>query len=324
MKNRVRTIVLTVMFTTVSMGLFSCGDTSVDEGPVAVVEGVVEGLKENQPVVLWEALPASYQDDVAEVVHLFAEQMDEELYDRGFALLESVVGVLKSKKEFFLNGPYMTEESNRAEVEAKLEAATGVFDILLDSEISQLAVLKQLDVKRFIQTTGNKLMSHLAEMSKETDDDIQVHLEGFKAELIEKENEEGIVVLRFSMPDEESEEVEFVKVEGKWIPLDLAEEWADGIVEAKANLLKQSDMTDEEKEKSKAQMIGMLMMFEGMVEQVNGINTQEEFDAMIGQLGGMFMMSMMGGNMGQMPMGGDGMPGMMPMAPMTPVAPVQE
>ena len=44
------------------------------------LSAVLEGLHENRPDAVWDALPASYQQDVNDVVHLFATRMHPEAW----------------------------------------------------------------------------------------------------------------------------------------------------------------------------------------------------------------------------------------------------
>ena len=63
---------------------------------------VVNGLGENQPQVIWQALPASYQNDVSGLVREFAGQMQDSLWDQIFEALTKLTRVLDEKKQFVL------------------------------------------------------------------------------------------------------------------------------------------------------------------------------------------------------------------------------
>src|SRR5947207_3149785 len=46
----------------------------------AALRTILDGLHENRPDVVWGALPASYQHDVNDLVHLFAARMHPEAW----------------------------------------------------------------------------------------------------------------------------------------------------------------------------------------------------------------------------------------------------
>src|SRR5262245_6119412 len=52
----------------------------IPETADAAVQAVLGGLRQNRPDVLWEALPASYQRDLSEIVHLFAARLNPEAW----------------------------------------------------------------------------------------------------------------------------------------------------------------------------------------------------------------------------------------------------
>jgi hypothetical protein len=87
--------------------------------------------------------------------------------------------------------------------------------------------------------------------------------------------------LRLTTANEEPEEVEMVRVEGRWIPADLAEEWPEMMANARRQL---DEMTPENMESMKTQAMMGLGMAEGLIEQIATIETAEQFDAAVGPM----------------------------------------
>ena len=75
---------------------------------------VVNGLGENQPEVIWQALPASYQDDVSGLVREFAGQMEGSLWDQTFGTLATLTRVLDEKRQFVLEHPMVAEQLSKS------------------------------------------------------------------------------------------------------------------------------------------------------------------------------------------------------------------
>src|SRR5437762_3509180 len=124
----------------------------------AAVLAVVEGLKQNHPEAFWDFLPASYQQDLNDLVHLFAEQMDADLWNESVGVLRKLARVLKSKKEFLV--PARTQSGQPAAGPSSAELATigELIETLLASDLADLEKLKQADGRKFLESTGGKLL----------------------------------------------------------------------------------------------------------------------------------------------------------------------
>ena len=53
---------------------------SIPETADQALRAILDGLHENRPAALWDALPTSYQKDVNDLVHLFAARMHPEAW----------------------------------------------------------------------------------------------------------------------------------------------------------------------------------------------------------------------------------------------------
>ena len=66
--------------------------STAQDGPESLITKPIQALEENNPKVIWDMLPASYQKDLNELLQSFANEMDAELWDAGpvcSAMLES-------------------------------------------------------------------------------------------------------------------------------------------------------------------------------------------------------------------------------------------
>ena len=138
------------------------GAADVPDSPDGTVLTVAHELGNNNPGVLWDAMPASYQDDVEGVIHDAAAKMDAEVYDKAFVILKKLVGVLEDKRDFILDHPMMNEGfiammlKDRKEVEKYWDDIVELVDILAASEISKLESLQSIDVGAFLGGTGGR------------------------------------------------------------------------------------------------------------------------------------------------------------------------
>jgi hypothetical protein len=258
--------------------------------PDGTVKAVAEALSAHQPQILWQALPASYQNDITEITQQFAAKMDPEAYNKVFSVLQKAVDLLQGKKEFILGSSFLENvEVDREQLDKGYDSVVGLLEIVLNSEISKIDSLKSLDFEKFLSGTGAKIMDQVAVISKASPDDpyakeFKTKLSGATYELISEDGDSAVV--KVTSGDDESEEINLVRIEGRWVPKELADEWAQDIGQAKQGL---ADMSEEEIAQSKMQVMMTAAMAESLIDQLAATSTQEEFEALIGGLlGGLF------------------------------------
>jgi len=137
------------------------------------------------------------------------------------------------------------------------------------------------------------MLEHAA--SIQTDDSASPldDLETLKVETLNLSDDRA--TLRISSEDHEPEEVEMARVEGRWIPAEMADEWPKAIAEARQGL---AEFPPEDMAAKKTQIMMFFGMADGLIEQIASLQTPEEFDAAIGPMVAPFMglaaMGMMG------------------------------
>jgi hypothetical protein len=263
--------------------LAACGQDSVrlPDDAAGTVRAVVEHLAESRPDVLWEALPPSYQDDVHALVHEFAEKVDAKTYDKVFALLQQAVVVLDTKRDFFLGSKMVAGKVDVAEAKRKWGALVEMFDTIASSELSTVASLKTLDVGVMLRGTGRQFMAqlvHAAEMAKR---DPFAEFSGFAVEEVEADGDDATIEI--SADHKSPEKMHFTRVEGRWVPSEMADEWDDAmdrVHQAIAAMPTDKDAQQQMKIKM------ALSMAEGFLDQLADVESQEEFDEAFAMLFG--------------------------------------
>jgi hypothetical protein len=163
---------------------------------------------------------------------------------------------------------------------------------VLDSEIMTLQGLGALDWQNFLATTGASLMQQASAIETEEGKTAMDDLQSIQVETIETSAETA--KLRITVGDEEPEEVEMVRVEERWVPAEMAEEWPEMMADARKRL---EEMTPENMQQIKGQALMGLAMAEGLIEQVAAIDNVEQFDQQIGPM----IQGMLGSTAGAMP-----------------------
>jgi hypothetical protein len=258
---------------------------TIPDSPDGAVLAVAEAIQNNHAEVLWTALPESYRSDITEITTTFAKKMDPAVYDRGFAIVMRAVEVLDDRKEIILaSETFRSTSADADEIRMGLSNTQVFTDILKASEIATLAGFGSVDWEQFLATTGNELIKQAAAIESPDGDNPLNSLDSLKVETIDVSEDRAM--LRISSDDQEPEDVEMAKVEGRWIPAELADDWDRSIEEARQNL---AEITPETMAAQKTQIMMFFGMADGLIEQIASFQTPEEFDAAIGPMLAPFM-----------------------------------
>ena len=258
---------------------------AIPDTPDGTVLAVAESLQDNHPEILWTALPESYRQDITEITRTFAEKMDPAIYDRAFVLVMRAVEVLDDRKDIILASETFTSTGADAdEIRTGLSNTQWFTATLKASEIATLEGLSKVDWERFLATTGAQMLEHAASIETGDGDKPLDDLDTLEVETLDLSGDRA--TLRISSKDHEPEDVEMARVEDRWIPAEMADEWSQKIEEARQRL---ADLTPEDMAAQKTQIMMFFGMADGLIEQVASLQTPEEFDAAIGPMLAPFM-----------------------------------
>ena len=323
-RGRVVRLLAVVFVTALGAGCWSSGEKL---GPDETVEHVAQGLAEGHPAVMWQALPASYQEDVTGLVHRFAEKMDRDLWNETFRVVAKLTRLLKEKRELILEHPLVAEkvaDSGSTDVDGDWEGVVEVIDLLATSELADLDDLATLDIEAFLTGTGERLVGQIAAVSTlapegQVGDYLAAaeSLRAVKAEVVSTDGDRATV--RIEQPGQDPRTEPLVRVEGKWIPAALADGWESRMAGARESL---SKMSGEEMQQNKQMVLLQLSMVEGALDTLLAAETADQFNAGVGAIMGGVMGMALGAAMSQemeMPVdesaGGSGAPVVFTMPP---------
>jgi hypothetical protein len=258
---------------------------AIPDSPEGTVLAVAEALQNNHAEILWTALPESYRRDITEITKTFAEKMDPAVYDRAFATVMRAVDVLDDRKDIILaSETFKSTGANADEIRQGLSNTQVFTDTLKGSEIATLAGLGSVDWEQFLATTVNTMITNAAAIKAEGGENIFNELASLKVETVDLADDRA--TLRISSDNQEPEDVEMAKVEGRWVPAEMADEWAQGIEDARQGL---AEMTPEKMAAQKTQIMMFFGMADALIDQIASLQTPEEFDAAIGPMLAPFM-----------------------------------
>lgn len=262
----------------------TAGDT-----PDGTVRAWMTGIEQGNLKVVWDSLPPSYQSDVNDLVHTFAENMDAQVWNAGAGIVKKGVRILKEKKQFILAHPGMQQVPVDADTISKnWDPIVDLLDTIVNSELTDLEKLKTLDVGVFLSGTGKTIVDKIMAVASALEDEefsltdfpgVEVDasgLAGFQSAKVSLLNSDGdTATVRIEKEDGEVEDTQMVRVEGKWLPKEMVDEWATGIADAKTALT--TEMAEQLKQ-GKQQVLAPMTMVGMVLDGILATQTQEEFN----------------------------------------------
>lgn len=266
----------------------------IPDSPEGTARAVGNALADRHPEVLWQALPPTYQKDITELTHAFAAKMDPVVWDAVFGVGRKTAALLRDKKDIILaSSTIQAAGEKRDEVASGWDSMVGLLDSFFASGVSNLDTLKTINWESYLATTGRDLMNLAAEKSKASGNDAfeREFVQPLKQTEIEVVSRDGDnATLRMTAPGEEPEEEQFTRVEGRWVPAEMAVDWDKNVAEARQKI---AAITDEEIQQGSMQAMMMIGMVDGVLAQLNAAETAEEFDQSIQGILGPFLGGMM-------------------------------
>lgn len=206
---------------------------SPKEEAKASVEAAIAAIKAGRLDEVYGMLPESYQSDISDIVRAYASKIDRSLYEQGAALLAAAGELIAAQ------APNLMELiGNPAALGLELPDSVDT-DAVNADQIRQAgewiaSVAKSLGYDDFAAGNIRPLLSNPLTSGLLAEGIAQLPSDAIACAFADDggAQADGIVPLRLttraSEEDEpETEDVQFVKVEGKWVPLDMSQGWAD-------------------------------------------------------------------------------------------------
>lgn len=252
--------------------------------PEELVKQLAQAIADKNYQALWEMLPESYQKELDTTVKDVANKIDPQLWRSVTNCFQMTIFALKEQKERFFNHPIA--EMLPFDKEAIREAwdpAIAVGDALINSELYDIEEFRTMDVPTFLHDTAGIVMTNLEPIAyllpagplTEIGEVVQ-SLGDAEAEKVSGDDETAVV--KITIPDRDPMDVEFVKVDGKWIPKVVQNEWPNWIEQLKAGLafIPTTD-TEEGKKQSKSLANNLGFVHIGLAA-LAGSDSDEGFD----------------------------------------------
>jgi SLA1 homology domain 1, SHD1 len=261
-------------------------------------------IKQDKAIVVWDALPASYQKDVQEIVGLALQKIDPSMIQPVMQVRNNVLQILRSKKEFILNNNMVKMAMPDPAVVSKVyDPAVDLIDAYLSKELVEVSKARSSELRTLLESYTSNISKKAAAVEAAIPPESQIaksyNASNWKNFTYKVESTAAdAAVLTMEVPGQPTQIIELTKVEGRWVPADMAKDWDKNMAEAKGELEK---LTPEKMLEIKQGMQVPLGMVNGILGTLLAANDQASFDQAVGGILG--MLPMMGGGM-PMPGGG--------------------
>jgi hypothetical protein len=250
--------------------------------PEDAMRQMIEGLRENRPVVIWQAMPAPFQNEINGLVRELARKMDPVLWQQSFATFEKLALLLAEKKDFILGHPELMGLSpdQRQRVERHWDGLVALLSILVKSELSDLKQLESFDMGQFLEQTGGTWFKELAELSQSLgQDSLSGMLSGLTPKTLAVKGDKATMAWMTPESPEPVSQFFMIQLEGRWVPAG----WGTAYEQIRDWRGKLRQMPAEAFKQQSAEKIQTLAKAERTLDALRAAKTAEDFQARLSQ-----------------------------------------
>ena len=259
--------------------------------PKEFIDLVFKETAQENYVVMWDALPASKQKQLEELMVEFARKVDPRSFDMIRKTRNSLVEILRKQQKFILNSSVLAMPPDvRQEFEPVYPALVDVADHLVAKELLDGKRMQQGNMRGLLDTYLTRLSKSVEKAidALPTDNPIRSRYEDAKILnklnwTVEKTSSTSATLSIPPVPDgpPPPPSIALVLSEGRWLPEDLVKNWDMGISQAKGFI---ATMNPEQIQQGIT--TGMFVV-NAPLNSLKNAKSQEEFDKVLGELAGL-------------------------------------
>jgi len=225
-------------------------------GAAGTVEMVIDAFRNARLELIYDALPASYQQDVTQLVHDLPDQVDPELWDAALQVLRKAVHVLEEKRDIFIALLTRPGSASPAEITTAWGEVAIACDLVVRGILADPEAWKTLDVREALRKDISRVLRRvmaLSALANPVDKNPLLELDLVEVDLVETAGTTARVRIT---PRGASgvEPTKFVQIDGKWIPQSLAESWPETMRTARDTLRQWRSVSEAERRSRQEQL----------------------------------------------------------------------
>jgi len=252
--------------------------------PDGAVRALLTAFQAGEAGDIWDSLPATHHVEINELVREFAAKMDQEIWERMFAVARRIVEVLRAKQDLIVgNSDLKIPSVNMRLFSENWDEVITVLQLLVDSELADLDKLRAFEGETFFHGTGTRFLKQLVALSaKDPNDPFR---KGFDAtvRLVAIDGSDatiglttgGTFVMTRQAIDEKPKETQMQvrRVDGVWIVADLDFGLSEMYQEARAVV---AGIPDDAIRKNRGPLIKLLQTVEEDLDRIELAKTGKE------------------------------------------------
>ena len=248
---------------------------------------ILRELKNENPMVIWDALPTSKQKQTQEVVKLASSLVEQRTMNLVKKFRSDLLSALRSKKQFVLNSNKIPIPPDRKDVLIKsYDPLVAMLEAYLPVEWLDASYLQQAELRDVLSSYVHNIVLKAKELEKSMAGNIPL-IPMMSTAVIEAKVE-GVsakeAMITFVLPGQPEVPTMFLFSEGRWLPEALLGGWDQQMGQATVGL-------GQVDPKVIHQSVGQgLILANGLLGTISSAETQQDFDEAIGQLIGMAQM----------------------------------
>jgi len=240
-------------------------------GPKETIDTAIKAIQDKKIEAIVDLFPESYLKDLEKVVRNFSEAMDKEVFDKFVVILDKAVRVcVKHKGKLVQMVAQFGIPASEDDLGRAVVAVDSIWSELKDGGLTELHNLKRFSIKDFGTGELPKLTDKLFALADSSTQKAQIDMTLALLSSVETRIAYGpidekwgqVVHLTMTMEGEE-EKGDMVKVDDKWVPLEMAQEWDNAMREVQNGL---DDMA-RELPKIKPELMAQLEQVETLLDQ---------------------------------------------------------
>jgi len=240
---------------------------------------VLRELAAGRPVVLWNALPETRQADIRGLLNEAAADVDPQLWEAGFALIDKAAQVARKQQAFCLASKPLSQSTLRpspAEAEKAWGHLLAALSALSTSELKTVAGLKQLDPPAFLSGAGATILKQAEQAAPilgEGDPFRKMQLA--RVTRLAEDEDALMADVRIEYPGQAPITVPLARVQNHWVPADLGDDQWDGTRAALKSRL--AEFVAWQKE-DKDRLLALVKQIDAQCDKLLAAKSQQEFD----------------------------------------------
>ena len=248
-----------------------------ENSAAAAVVKTLRALESGHLTDAYDFLPPTYQADVDELVHDFADRMDPEVWSRLFGTLRKCNQVLQTKKDFILALDLFRDRPEAAPYRKHWDSMVQLVGNFVDSDAADLSKLKRVTARSLFPGKVSPVLQQFDAIGLAFGANLARQFAGVTVTPIRSEGAEHVVAIRGPSDDKPAEFV-YVQHDGRWLPKPLVEHWQAGLAVDRAWLAK----LPERIKVVKPQILDSLSQANEILDQLLAADSRDKFEQAAG------------------------------------------